>query len=232
MGVAMDMQDAELARYARQLILPGFDAAAQASIRSARVHVVGAAAVAGPALLFLAGAGVGTIFVDDGEEVTPEDAAAWLYAPADAGQPRMLAAIDAVRRASAFVKARPYATGTSIEATLVCAASSAIARIAAERARTTGVPHVVAVADGDGGAVVSVPRGEPCFSCASRPGSNLTPDPGASAALGSVAALELLLLLTGIVRGAGAGRRIDLAAGLPTTSPTQRRAGCECSTVY
>ena len=228
----MDLQDAEVARYQRQLILPGFDAATQAMLRSARVQVVGAGSVAGPALLFLAAAGAGTLYVDDGDEVTAEDSSAWIYRPEEIGQPRLLAAFETVRRTSAFVKVRAYGTGTSIDAALVCAATSGVARIAAERARTTGVPHVVALADGNGGTVVSVPRGEPCFTCATSPGSNLAPTPGAAASIGTLAALELILLIAGIVRGPGTGRRVDVAAGLPTTTPTKRRPGCECATVY
>ncbi len=228
----MDLDDAEVARYQRQLILPGFDAAAQSMIRSARVQVVGAGPIAGPALLFLASAGVGTLYVDDGEEVTADDSAAWIYRPEDVGEPRLLLAFEAVRRTSRFVKGRPYATGTSIDAALVCAATPGIARVAAERARTTGVPHVVALADGPGGSVVTVPRGEPCFTCASSPGSNLLPAAGAAATVGTLAALELILLLAGIVRGPGSGRRVDVAAGVPTLTPTRRRPGCECATVY
>lgn len=228
----MDLSDAELARYARQLILPGFDSSTQETIRSARVHVVGAGPVAGPALLYLAEAGIGTLYVDDGSDVEPGDAVSWLYAPADAGNQRLFAAIQAIQRASGFVKVRPHATGVAIDAALVCAPTANVARVAADRARLSGAPFVVALADGDDGTVVTVPRGEPCFSCASRPGSSLSPAPGVESATGSMAAMELLLVLAGQVRGPGSGRRIEMTQGQPAVFATQRRAGCDCSNAY
>ena len=96
----MALSDAEVARYARQLILPGFGPLAQEFLRAARVHVVGAGDVAGPALLYLAAAGIGTLYVDDGADVSPEDTAAWLYGAEQVGQPRIFAAVEAVRAAA------------------------------------------------------------------------------------------------------------------------------------
>jgi adenylyltransferase/sulfurtransferase len=221
------LSEAEIARYARQLILPGFAPITQEFLRAARVHVVGAGEVAGPALLYLAAAGVGTLLLDDGLDVAPEDAAAWLYAADDVGQPRVLSAMSALRAASSFCRPRPNATGADSTATLVCATSTGTAREAAERARLAGLPHVVAVADGDGGEVVSVPPGAPCYACASRPGSGAPGRPGAAAAIGAIAALELLLVAAGLV-DPPAGRRIDLVLGQPQARPTTRVPGCAC----
>ena len=229
----MDLTDAETARYACQLALPGFGAAGQDALRSARVHVVGAGPVAGPALLYLAQAGVGAIYVDDAQDVADGDAAAWLYTPGQAGEPRLLAAMEAVRRISALVKVRPYATGADLTATLVCPPTPSIARTAAERARLAGVPHVVARADADGGEVVTIPSGAPCYSCASRPSAALPGSGPAAAAIGALAALELLLVVGGVRRGSGTGRRLEVdALGEPVARPTERRPGCDCANVY
>src|SRR5512147_2509994 len=65
----MDLTEAEVARYACQLALPGFGAEGQVALRTARVHVVGAGVVAVPALLYLAQAGVGTLYLDDAHDV-------------------------------------------------------------------------------------------------------------------------------------------------------------------
>jgi molybdopterin-synthase adenylyltransferase len=227
------LTDAEVERYARQLTLPGFGEAAQEQIRAARVHVVGAGALAGPALLWLAQSGVGTIYVDDGADVGAGDADAWLYSPDEAGRPRLFGALEATRQASAFVTARPHGTiGSDPTAVLICAPTRGFARLAAERARVAGLVHVVALAEGEGGEVVSVPSGAPCYSCGSRPGAGTSPRSGAAAVVGLLGALELLLLVGGIVKGPGSGRRIDLTVGQPQSRATVRVPGCDCANVY
>jgi adenylyltransferase/sulfurtransferase len=225
----MDRAGDEQARFARQLVLPGFSEASQALIRNARVHVVGAGRVGGPALLCLAQAGIGTIYVDDGEDVTPDDGAAWLYPAGRAGEPRLMAALEAVRGASSFLEARPYATGLRPSATLVCASSRDLARSASERARLAGLQHVVAISDGTEAAVVAVPSGAPCFRCASRPSAG-RPSSLVAATAGVLGALELVLMLAGAVHHKG--RRIDLTAALPEARSTSRVPGCDCVNVY
>jgi adenylyltransferase/sulfurtransferase len=221
------LADAEIQRYARQLLLPGFGPVSQDFLRAARVHVVGAGAVAGPALVYLAEAGVGTLSVDDGADVSPTDAAHWLYPPDRGGQPRTLVAMESLRDVNGFVRARMHATGFDATAALVCPDSPAVAREAAERARQAGLPHVVAQGDGDGGWVVTVPIGAPCYSCAQRGVAVLAPTPGAAASLGALAALELLLVLAQAAQDPR-GRRVELVRGQPLARATVRQAGCVC----
>jgi adenylyltransferase/sulfurtransferase len=224
----MTLSEAETARHARQLVLPGFTPASQAFLRAARVQVVGAGEVAGAAMLYLAAAGVGSLLVDDPLDLTAEDAAAWPYGAGQVGEPRLLAAIGAVRAATSFCKPRPHATGTDPTAVLIGAPSLAIAREAAERARQAGLPHVVALGDGEDGEVVSVPRGAPCHQCGSRLATGTPARAGPSAlALGALAALELVQLLAGLL-DRPAGRRVTLTVGLPRAAPTLRVAGCAC----
>jgi len=60
------LSDSELARYARQLILPEVDLEGQARLKESRVLIVGAGGLGTPAAQYLAGAGVGSIrLVDD-----------------------------------------------------------------------------------------------------------------------------------------------------------------------
>ena len=193
--------------------------------------MVGAGAVAGPALLYLAQAGAGTIYVDDGGDVDDADAGSWVFTPDQVGQPRLLAAIERLRATSSLVRVRPYATDLDPTATLVCAQSESVARKAAERARRAGLPHVVAQASGDGGMVVAIPSGAPCFGCASPSGARLPPRAGAAAAIGTLAAVELLLVVLRLLPGKGTGRRIDLVEGWPSLRPTSRTPGCDCHNV-
>jgi adenylyltransferase/sulfurtransferase len=228
----MSPTGAEDARFARQQLLPGIGPAGQQLIRDARIHVVGAGAAAGPALLYLTQAGVGTIYVDDGGDVDDQDAGSWLFTPDQVGQPRLFAAIEVLRGASSFVRVRAYATDTEPTATLVCSQREPVARTAAERARMAGLPHVVALASGDGGEVLAIPSGAPCFGCASRPGARLPPHAGAAAAIGTLAAVELLLVVARVLPGNRIGRRIDLAEGWPSVRPTARIPGCDCHAVH
>jgi adenylyltransferase/sulfurtransferase len=226
----MDLAGAEQARFARQLVLPGFSEAGQSLLRSARVHLVGAGPLGGPALLYLAQAGVGTLFVDEGEDIVAGDAAAWLYPPHRTGEPRLLSALAAARSASSLVVVRPHGSGVHPTATLVCASARELALSASERARRAGLVHVVALCGGADAEVVAVPSGAPCFRCASRPSSGAPAGPANAAAVGILGALELLLMLSGAVRHPG--RRIDLSATAPEGRPTARVAGCDCVNVY
>lgn len=221
----------EASRFARLIALPGLGEAGLARLRAARVHVVGGGAVAGPALVALAQAGVGTLYLDDGEDVTLADGRTWLCTPAQAGQLRALATREALRAATSLTAVRLHATGVRPTAALVCAESQGTAVSAAERARTSGVPCVAVLATDAGGEVISVPLGAPCVRCASRPGAGAQARGGMAAAMGSLGALELLLMVAG-VSPAGAGRRVELKDGRLETAATERRQGCDCHVVY
>lgn len=64
-----DLDDDELHRYARQLILPRFDDDHQLMLKSAHALVIGAGGLGAPVLQYLAAAGVGTITVMDDDVV-------------------------------------------------------------------------------------------------------------------------------------------------------------------
>ncbi len=57
-------------RYIRQMILPGFGQEAQEKLRAAKVLIVGMGGLGCPVLPYLAGAGVGTIGIMDGDAVS------------------------------------------------------------------------------------------------------------------------------------------------------------------
>lgn len=219
------LDDARVARWARQLLVPGFGEGAQERFAASRVRVVGADEAAAPALLYLVQAGVGLVWIDDPETVGPQQVGSWVYPPRAVGEPRAAAAAEALRKLSRFARVEPYPAGGVPTATLVAAPSSAQALHAAEAARRAGVPHVVLETDGEGGAVVSVPPGAPCYACARSTGGGRPPEPG-SAALSALAAAELLVLIAS--PAAHGGRRLDLVRGVTTLRPTLRLAGCAC----
>lgn len=225
-GAPPRLDDARIARYARQLLVPGFGEVAQQRLAASCVRGVGADAVASAALVYLVQAGVGRLWIEDAEQVAPQDVGGWLYPPDAVGRPRAEAAAEALARLSRFTTIDPYPTGGVPTAVLVAAPSVAQALHAAEAARRAGLPHVVIDPDADGGAVVSVPPGAPCYACArSMSGAGRPPLPGI-AALAALAAQELTHLIA--LPGATPGRRLDLLRGVANVRPTVRLAGCAC----
>jgi adenylyltransferase/sulfurtransferase len=222
----VSLSDDRIHRYARQLLVPAFGEAAQEQLGRARVRVVGADAVASAALVTLVQSGVGKVWVDDAEDVAPADVAGWLYPPSAVGTPRAEAARTVLQPMSRFTAVEPYPAGGVPTATLVFAASGPQALASAEAARRAGVPHVVVEPDGEGGAVISIPPGAPCYTCGrSTAGAGRPPQPGI-AALSELAAQELLLLVA--FPGTIPGRRVDLVRGVTTVRATARLAGCPC----
>jgi adenylyltransferase/sulfurtransferase len=222
----MPLSDAELARFARHLLLPGMSGMAQERLRAARVQAVGGGPVAGPALVYLAAAGVGTIYLDDAADVLPEDAAGWIYPPGRVGEARVTAAVESLKAVSGFSRARIHATGADPTAALFFGGGR-LAREAAERWRQAGILHAVAEGDGDGGSVVVVPPGAPCYACAHRVVGGAAPPAPVAAALGALAAAELILVISGAL-SPPQGRRIELARGELESRATVRQPGCAC----
>ena len=63
------MNDQQLLRYSRQIMLPQIDIAGQQKILTAKVLIVGAGGLGSPASIYLAAAGVGYITIYDDDEV-------------------------------------------------------------------------------------------------------------------------------------------------------------------
>lgn len=63
------MNDDQLLRYSRHILLPEIDVQGQQAILGARVLIVGAGGLGSPAAMYLAAAGVGTLVLADGDTV-------------------------------------------------------------------------------------------------------------------------------------------------------------------
>ena len=67
------LNDKDLERYSRQVIMPAIGEEGQEKLLSARVLVVGAGGLGAPVILYLAAAGIGTITIIDDDDISLSD---------------------------------------------------------------------------------------------------------------------------------------------------------------
>ena len=100
---------AETNRYSRHLLLPEVGRAGQQKLKAARVLVVGCGGLGCPVLQYLAAAGVGTLGLLDFDTVDDSNLHRQvLYATADVGRPKALAAAEKLRAQNPFIELRPH----------------------------------------------------------------------------------------------------------------------------
>jgi adenylyltransferase/sulfurtransferase len=104
------LSDAELDRYARQIILREIGGAGQARLAAATVAVVGAGGIGSPVLQYLAAAGVGRLVAIDDDVVALSNLqrqTIYTTADADAGTAKATAAAAAAHRLNPHVTVEP-----------------------------------------------------------------------------------------------------------------------------
>ena len=95
----MTLSDAEVARYARHIVLKEIGGAGQRKLRGATVAVVGAGGIGSPAIQYLAAAGIGTLILIDDDVVDLSNLQRQtLFGEDDIGSAKVAAARAAVRR--------------------------------------------------------------------------------------------------------------------------------------
>lgn len=100
------LSDAELDRYARQIILPQFGGAGQAKLKAAHIAIIGAGGIGCPAITYLAAAGVGRLTIVDHDHVELSNLQRQpLFTDADLGASKAAVAADAARRINPHVEA-------------------------------------------------------------------------------------------------------------------------------
>ncbi len=100
---------AELDRYARHIMLREIGGPGQKKLKDSKVLVIGAGGLGSPALLYLAGAGVGLLgFVDDDAVDGPNLQRQIIHADQRIGMPKVFSAEIALRALNPFIEVRPY----------------------------------------------------------------------------------------------------------------------------
>lgn len=103
---------AELRRYSRQLILPGFGVDGQRRLKAGSVLCVGAGGLGSPVLLYLAAAGVGRIGIVEPDTVAASNLQRQVvFGTADAGRPKAEAAADRLRGLNPEVEVAVWPVG-------------------------------------------------------------------------------------------------------------------------
>ncbi len=102
------MNDEQLLRYNRQIMLPAFGFEAQQKLLDSRVLIVGAGGLGSPAALYLAAAGVGTIAIADDDEVELSNLQRQiLHTTADIGRAKVDSARDRLQGINPDVRVLP-----------------------------------------------------------------------------------------------------------------------------
>jgi molybdopterin/thiamine biosynthesis adenylyltransferase len=246
------LTDPEIERYARQLVLPEWGAAAQLALSEASVLVVGAGALGSPVAAYLAGAGVGRLGIvdDDAVELSNLHRQLLHYTP-DLGVPKAESAAAKLRFLNPDVIVEPYQMRVDADnvAGLVegqdlvvdCSDSFATRYVVNAACCAARVRLVEAGVLGMAGMVMSIKPGRTaCYRCAFPSAPVDAPrcaDAGvlgpAAGVVGSLQALEAMKLLTGAAPAIADGfLQVDLATAEFLRVHTARRADCpDCAGV-
>lgn len=213
------LSDAELDRYARQIIVPQFGGAGQAKLKDAHVALIGAGGIGCPAAAYLAAAGVGRLTIIDHDRVELSNLHRQpLFTDADIGAPKAECAARAARRINPHVEAVPAVErlGANNAETLLAGASLILdgcdnfaTRLTVNRTAIARRIPLLSAAIGAFDGQVALYEGwradSPCYACLvgddpDRPGINCA-EQGVMGALpgmiGTMAALEAVRALTG-----------------------------------
>ncbi|MDX1490221.1 MAG: molybdopterin-synthase adenylyltransferase MoeB [Pseudohongiellaceae bacterium] len=213
------MQDEELLRYSRQIMLPEMDVAGQQRLKEARVLIVGMGGLGSPAAMYLAAAGVGHLIIADDDTVEITNLQRQIaHSQSTLGQSKVASAAAALRALNPHVEItcierrldKEWLDSHLADVSLVLdACDNFTARFAVNQACVdAGVPLISGAAIRMEGQVVAFDtrqESSPCYQCLYKAGD----DEQASCAtngvmapvvgiIGSVQAMEAIKLLAGI----------------------------------
>ena len=210
----MTFSDDEIERYARHLVLAEVGGPGQQRLKAARVAIVGMGGVGGPAALYLAAAGVGSLRLIDDDTVGLSNLQRQItFATRDIGRAKVEAGADALTALNPHVRMEPVAEQlTDANAARLVAGCDVVidgtddfaARLAVNRACVVARSPLVSGALGRWSGQVGVFAGRPCYRCLTPevpPEAETCARVGVVGALagvvGSMAALEAVKLITG-----------------------------------
>jgi molybdopterin/thiamine biosynthesis adenylyltransferase len=213
------MNDDQLLRYSRQIMLPQVDVAGQEKLLASRVLVIGAGGLGSPAAMYLAAAGVGQLVIADHDVVELSNLQRQLlHHDSDIGRPKAASASDTLRAINPDVAVTPLATrlegpqlaGEVRQAQVVLDCSDNFdtrfaVNAACVRHRTPLVSGAAIRMEGQVAVFDAGTAGSPCYHCLYRDGEDVEQtcaENGVLAPLvgiiGSLQALEALTVLVGL----------------------------------
>jgi adenylyltransferase/sulfurtransferase len=217
------MDDAQLLRYSRHILLPELGIDAQRKFASAHALIIGAGGLGAPAAQFLAAAGVGTLSICDADTVDLTNLQRQiLYATGDVGKAKVAAAKARLGAINPEVRVEAIAArvGADELAPLVARADVVLdccdnfaTRHAVNRACVAAVKPLVsgAAIRFDGQIAVFDPRdgGSPCYHCLFGEGEEIEET--------RCATMGVFAPLVGIVGATQAAEALKLIAGVGET---------------
>lgn len=104
----MNMDDPQLLRYSRHIMLEGFDIAGQERLNNARVLIVGAGGLGCPAAMYLASSGVGHIAIADADVVDVTNLQRQIgHSSLDIGKAKVLSLAEKMQGINPEIKVEP-----------------------------------------------------------------------------------------------------------------------------
>ena len=215
----LELNNDEVRRYSRHLIMPEVGVEGQRKIKNAKVLCVGAGGLGSPASLYLAAAGVGTLGLVDFDAVDFSNLQRQvLYSTDDVGRPKLRAAMDRLKGLNPNIRIVPHETAiTSANALdifrdydiIVDGADNFPTRYLVNDACVlTGKPNVYgSIFRFDGQVSIFATKGGPCYRC-------LYPEPPPPGLVPSCAEGGVLGVLPGVVGTIQATEAIKLILGV------------------
>ena len=199
----LDFSENEIQRYSRQILLDEVGGVGQAKLRAARVLIVGAGGIGSPVLLYLAGAGIGTLGIADDDSVELSNLHRQIaHATNRLGQPKTTSAATAAAALNPLVRVNQHqlrltaanASKLLAEYDIICDGTdnAATRYLLADACYLAGKTLVSAAAIRFEAQLATFRPGTPCYRC-------LYPHPAPADLAPSCAQAGVLGAITGVI---------------------------------